>query len=267
MSIARMAAAAVAAVTIASLTGCATKKFVSARVDPIERRIESLEKQNKDQEASIEELDRGVSRANERAVTADNRSQEASREAINAKDAAARAGDEAKRAAADATSASSTAGGARSMAEQSLGKAGDVERRMERFDNFQLVTSETVLFGLGSSRLSKEGEAALDGLAGQLASKKRFVIEIQGFTDTTGSAALNLELSRQRANAVARYLTTKHKVAVHRIHMLGLGSDVQVADNKTREGRKQNRRVEVKLLEADLGAAATTASAVSGTAR
>ncbi len=267
MSISRLPAAAIAVVTILGFTGCASKKFVRGRLDPIERRVESLEKQNKDQEASIEELDRDVSRANERSVSAENRSMEANREATNAKDAAARAGDEAKRAAGDASSASATAGGARSLAEQGLNKAGDVERRMERLDNFQLVTTETVLFAVGSSRLTKDGEAALDALAGKVASRKRFVIEIQGFTDTTGSAALNLELSRQRANTVARYLTTKHKVPLHRIHLLGLGSDLQVADNKTRDGRKQNRRVEVKLFEADLNASATTASASGAAAR
>ncbi len=50
-----------------------------------------------------------------------------------------------------------------------------------------------------------------------------------------------------------RYLTEQHQVPLRKIHILGLGADAPVADNKTRDGRKQNRRVEVKVFALDLG--------------
>jgi len=243
-----------------SLTGCATKKHVANRVDPVERRVDGLEKQNKTQEDSLGELGRDVSRANERAASADSKAVAAGQEATQAKDLANRSGEEAKRASATATEATSAAGNARSLAERGMDKAGAVERRVEAMDNFKLVTSEAVLFSFGSSRLTDDAKASLDTMVTKIGEKKRYVIEVQGFTDATGSAAGNFELSRHRASAVTRYLTTKHSVPLHRIHMLGLGSDVSAADNKTREGRKQNRRVEVKLFEPDMTGASTSAS-------
>ncbi len=247
-----MAAVAAAILIIPALTGCATKKHVRTQVEPLERRVDGLEKQNKQQSDSIAEVERGVSRADERARGADARAAEASREAANAQKTALAEGEAAKRAAADASTA---AGGARSLAELGIGKADETGRRMELLDNFKLIASETVLFGSASSQLTEEANAALDTMAGKLAGRKRYVIEIQGFTDKTGAAAANLELSRLRAGAVAQYLTTKHQVPLHRIHMIGQGSEAPASDNKTRDGRRQNRRVEVKLFEADLGAA------------
>jgi OOP family OmpA-OmpF porin len=73
------------------------------------------------------------------------------------------------------------------------------------------------------------------------------VIEIQGFTDKTGPAAFNETLSERRAEAVARYLAVEYKIPVRNLTMLGEGYAQPVADDKTRDGRKQNRRVEVKL--------------------
>jgi outer membrane protein OmpA-like peptidoglycan-associated protein len=77
---------------------------------------------------------------------------------------------------------------------------------------------------------------------------KNYVVELQGFTDSTGSKNTNLELSRKRADAVVRYLTTKHNIALHRVYVAGYGHENSVADNKTRDGRKQNRRVDMKVF-------------------
>jgi outer membrane protein OmpA-like peptidoglycan-associated protein len=83
------------------------------------------------------------------------------------------------------------------------------------------------------------------------------VIEVQGFTDQTGTNEQNLELSRRRASSVVRYLTTTHSVPLRKIHVIGMGEDSPAADNKTRAGRKENRRVELKVYTRDM----TTAGA------
>jgi OOP family OmpA-OmpF porin len=114
-------------------------------------------------------------------------------------------------------------------------------------NKFQMTKSETVLFKVNDSKLTDDAKQALDDLAKQATSMDRYVIEVQGFTDKTGNAAYNDMLSQHRAEAVARYLTNQYKIPVRNITMLGEGYAQPVADDKTRDGRKQNRRVEVKL--------------------
>ena len=102
--------------------------------------------------------------------------------------------------------------------------------------------------------LREEAEAQLDAFAAKVASMKHYVIVVQGFTDSTGGSAVNLDLSRRRAAAVVRYLTLNGKIPLFRVNPMGYGKESPAADNKTRAGRKQNRRVEVRLFAPDLGA-------------
>ena len=86
-------------------------------------------------------------------------------------------------------------------------------------------------------------------------------LEIQGFTDARGSVAINKDLSDRRARAVYEYLAQKHDVPLFRMNLLGYGKDRPVADNKTREGRAQNRRVDVRVMVSpisDVAAGSTT---------
>ena len=110
-----------------------------------------------------------------------------------------------------------------------------------------------MLFAIGKTELSKDAQAQLDAFAAKVAPMKHFVIDVQGFTDATGAPAVNIELSRRRAAAVVRYLTLDRKIPLYRVNNLGYGKENPTADNKTRDGRKQNRRVEVTLFTPDLG--------------
>jgi outer membrane protein OmpA-like peptidoglycan-associated protein len=75
------------------------------------------------------------------------------------------------------------------------------------------------------------------------------VLEVSGFADTNGSIARNRALSQQRADAVIRYLVENHRIPLRRIVTpYGYGESNPVADNTSRDGRAQNRRVEIKLL-------------------
>jgi outer membrane protein OmpA-like peptidoglycan-associated protein len=74
---------------------------------------------------------------------------------------------------------------------------------------------------------------------------------VQGFTDKTGSAEYNLNLSRRRAEAVQTYLVALHNVPVFRIQIVGLGKDKPLNDQKTRDEREKNRRVEVTIFDAN----------------
>jgi outer membrane protein OmpA-like peptidoglycan-associated protein len=81
-----------------------------------------------------------------------------------------------------------------------------------------------------------------------LTSAKSYILEVTGGTDSTGPADYNYQLSQRRADAVVQYLASKYSIPAHRFYLIGIGKDKEVAPNNTAEGRKQNRRVEVKVL-------------------
>jgi outer membrane protein OmpA-like peptidoglycan-associated protein len=125
----------------------------------------------------------------------------------------------------------------------------DTNNRISDLDNYQAKYSETVYFKFGSSALSPDDKQKLDELAQKALNEKGYVIEVAGFADTTGKAARNQVLSEQRANAVIRYLEQQGNIPIHRILApAGMGTTHEAEPNTTPEGRKMNRRVEVKVL-------------------
>ncbi len=113
-----------------------------------------------------------------------------------------------------------------------------------------VLTDEKVKFGFDTSDLSPEARAAVDEFASQLASQNKGVyIEIQGHTDSVGSDNYNEELGLLRAEAVRRYLSQQHKFPLHRINVISYGETAPVSDNGNRDGRSQNRRVALVVLE------------------
>jgi outer membrane protein OmpA-like peptidoglycan-associated protein len=217
-------------------TGCATKKYTRGVVAPVEGRVSVNEKKTADHASAIGELENGLSRTDEKAMDADRKAVAAGQDAAKANQAAADAAQRADQ--------------ARQVADNGMTRIGEV---VENFDNYKLVTTEKVLFPFGKSILTKEAKAQLDAAVGNITTAKNYVLEVQGFTDKTGSANGNIVLSQKRADEVVRYLTTQHQVPLRKIHVLGLGADEPTADNKTRDGRKQNRRVEMKVFALDLG--------------
>ncbi len=234
-----------AAVALSLLgTGCATKKYVAKTVAPVKQEADANQTKNAEQDKTIaaqgteiQDLDRDLSRTKEQLKDTDNKATQAGQAAQTADQKAAGA-----QQAAD--NANQAVTGARTFAEQGLDKLGHT---VDAMNKYQMAKSETVLFTVNRSSLNDEAKQQLDDLAKQAQSMERYVIEIQGFTDKTGAASYNDVLSQHRAEAVARYLTTQYKIPVRNITMLGEGYAMPVADDKTRDGRKQNRRVEVKL--------------------
>ena len=244
---------AVGVIAIGSMfaSGCATKKYVRNTVSPIDARVSEHDKTLDANKKQLGDLETGLSTANERAQGAQSTADRAVKDASAANQLAADAG--------------RRADGAKEIADKSMGRIDDVEKgvdtKLDNLENYKVAATGSVLFKFGSAELSKEEQEKLDTIANGLSGKKHYVIEVQGFTDKTGSKQYNLQLSQRRADAVARYLTTKHQVPLWAIHMIGYGTDSPVADNKTRDGRMQNRRVEVRMLTADLtGTAPASAS-------
>jgi len=121
--------------------------------------------------------------------------------------------------------------------------------RISALDDYVPQTTAAVNFRSGSAVLSTESKTTLDDIASKAMNAKGYVLEVSGFADTTGSVARNRALSQRRADAVIRYLVENHNIPLRRIVTpYGYGEMNPVAENETREGRAQNRRVEVKLL-------------------
>jgi|GEM_PF-161494 len=114
----------------------------------------------------------------------------------------------------------------------------------------ETVLSEEIAFEFEKWELSTEAKTALTTLADRLkATDKRVFIEIQGYTDNSGSTTANLNLSRLRAEVVRDYLHVAAGVPMHRMAVAAYGELNPVADNKTREGRGKNRRVVLVVLK------------------
>ena len=124
-----------------------------------------------------------------------------------------------------------------------------VNERVSALDDYDVQENVAVTFRVNSAVLSPEAKQTLDELAAKTTSARAFMIEVAGHTDSTGSDAKNFRLSRARADAVVQYLAVQHKIPLRRfVTPMGYGKTEAVADNTTREGREQNRRVEVKMI-------------------
>ena len=112
------------------------------------------------------------------------------------------------------------------------------------------VKNSDAKFGFDSAALSPEAKGVLDGFVQKLITENKGVyIEIQGHTDSTGCDEINHSLGQKRAEAVMMYLYKQHRIPLHRMSAVSLGSSMPVADNGSRDGRSQNRRVEILVYE------------------
>lgn len=223
---------------ILSTTGCATKQFVRNRVDPIDSRVTKVETQ-------AGSLDKKIDTVDENAQRASSHAEEVARGAdANAKNAT----DQATKAQGQADEATKQASSAQSTAQRGLTRIAGMETTIDNLDQYQLVTEESLRFKLGSSELTPDVKQEMEQFTQKINSMKHYVLEVQGYTDSTGPAEYNRELATRRAQAVVRYLTVDAKVPLFRVHSLGVGNEAPVESNKTREGRQQNRRVEVRIF-------------------
>ena len=121
--------------------------------------------------------------------------------------------------------------------------------RISALDDYVPQETTSVNFRVGSSVLTADGKAKLDAIATKALNAKGYVLEVTGFADSTGGTERNRALSQRRADAVIRYLVEQHQIPLRRIVTpYGFGETNPIADNKTRSGRAENRRVEVKVL-------------------
>jgi outer membrane protein OmpA-like peptidoglycan-associated protein len=217
------------------LSGCASRKYVRLQTQALEPAIQEAQNGVKENAERIDAVDRKATASAGSAAAADTKAT-AAQNAANAAQTAAQAADRKA-----------------DQANQGLQAANNRLTTLESrstvaADNYTESDKKTVTFKFNSSVLDNAGKSTLDSIASNVGTGTGFMIELQGYTDARGSEQYNLGLSQRRAESVQRYLMTK-KIPLYRISIVGLGKDDPVADNKSEQGRAQNRRVEVRVLK------------------
>lgn len=201
----------------ALLTGaCATKKYVAEQTGSVHTRVDGVEKQVEENQQAIRRTDSRVTETQERVGKNE-----------------------------QATAAASK------TAQEALARAQEAGKLAEgKFLYESVLTDDKVRFGFNAAELSPEAKAALDEFATRLAAENKGVyLEIQGHTDSVGNDAYNEKLGLERAEAVRNYLNRTHKFPLHRMNCISYGESEPISDNGTREGRGQNRRVVLVVLQ------------------
>lgn len=224
------------AVTLPFTIGCATKKYVRNQTTPIVNNVNELDDQTAKNTRDIKDVDtraqQGIPQVNSKAAAADQK----------------------------ALAAGQTADQANQSATQAANRVTSLAGTVENLDNYKSVSQTTVLFGFDKSQLTSKDKQKLDDFASQLQSQKHYILQIEGYTDSTGPAQYNYQLSQRRADSVIRYLAQKYDVPGYKIFLIGLGKDNPVARNTTITGRAKNRRVDVRLMENSLTQGEQTSS-------
>lgn len=195
-----------------SLTGCATKKYVDEQVSA----------HGKVTQTKIHEVQTSVE-TNQKEISD-----------LAAKQAALEA---------DVAKLSETAKDALKRAEE----AGMLAKG--KFVYEVTVTDNDVQFGFDKAELSDAAKAALDDFAAKAKALNNAYIEIQGHTDNIGSESYNLKLGHMRAEAAMKYLNMEQGLPLFRMNLISYGEYKPIADNSTKEGRAENRRVTLVVME------------------
>ena len=211
----------VSTLAVTGTTACATKKFVNTRVGEVDGKVTTLSGELEKNQQRINDVDQKAGAAGEAARAADAR----------------------------AAAAGEAAGAARSAADAAGAKAEAMETASRRLV-YEVVLSEAKGgFKFGKTDLPDDAKVALDKVITDLqADPKGVFFEIEGHTDNVGNPRYNEQLGMKRAEAVKRYLYETHQVPLHKINVISYGEEKPVSDNKTREGRAENRRVVLRML-------------------
>jgi len=199
-----------ALVTVFVFSGCATKEYVGQQIQPVADRVTAAEGKITANEGQIKQLESKI------------------------------AADEAKISSVEGSIAKTDA-----KAEKALASLNNL--KVERKIVLASDKKDGAIFKLNSSELSDKTKQDIDAFVGDLANDQNVTILVAGYTDNSGSEDYNYALAQKRAEAVTRYLVTAKNINPTRIVTASYGEGNPIADNKTKDGREQNRRVEISV--------------------
>lgn len=212
------------AASMAATVGCASKNYVKQQTTPLINKTNELDDMTAQNTKAIKDVDAraqaGIQQVNQATAAADQKAQAAGQAAAQAQQSA----------------------------DNAVHRVDTLSSAVANLDNYRLVSESSVHFGFDKDFLTKQAKEDLDKLGATVPNTKGYIITVEGGTDSTGPADYNYSLSERRANSVIQYLGEKYNVPPHKIYVIGLGKDKPVQDNKTRDGRAANRRVDIRLM-------------------
>lgn len=129
------------------------------------------------------------------------------------------------------------------------GDQAEMNKKFGQLSDYEIKGEVTVYFDVASAAVSDEAKQQLKQLASNAVQLKGFMVQVAGYTDSSGNASYNQDLSDKRAEAVVNYLQQECKVPLYRVLAPeGMGESNAASDNESQQGKKENRRVEVKVL-------------------
>ncbi len=215
----------IAVIALATSGACATKKYVNtsveeasqkinSRVDAVSKSVEETQEQTKQNAQKINQVDQKATGADEKA-----------------------------------TAAGRSATAAQQSADSAMTKADAVDKATKKLVFSVVLSDAQGDFTFGKAALSDAMKAAIDQFVDKItADPQGTYIEIEGYTDSVGSADFNMRLGMARAEAVRDYLHEKHMIPLQKMSVVSFGEKNPVAPNNTRQGRAQNRRIVIKVL-------------------
>ena len=212
------------ALSMAATIGCSSKNYVRQQTTPIINKTNELDDLTAKNTNAIKDVDaraqKGIQEVNAKTAEVDQKAQ----------------------------AAATQAGQAQTVADNAVHRVDVLQNAVANLDNYRVVTETSVHFGFNKDNLTKNAQEALDQLATDVPNTKGYIITVEGGTDSVGGADYNYDLSERRADSVIQYLASKHNIPAHKIYLVGLVKDKPLDDNKTRDGRAKNRRVDVRLM-------------------
>jgi outer membrane protein OmpA-like peptidoglycan-associated protein len=209
---------------MAATVGCASKNYVKQQTTPLINKTNELDDLTAQNTKAIKDVDAraqaGIQQVNQAAAAADQKAQAAGQQAAQAQQSA----------------------------DNAVHRVDVLSNAVANLDNYRVVSETSVHFGFDKDFLTKQAKDELDKLAATVPNTKGYIITVEGGTDSTGPADYNYGLSERRADSVIQYLGSKYNIPAHKIYLIGLGKDKPVEDNKTRDGRAANRRVDIRLM-------------------
>lgn len=217
------------AASMAATVGCTSKNYVKQQTTPLINKTNELDDLTAKNSRDIKDVDAraqaGIQAVNQKTAEVEQKAQAANQNATSAQQ----------------------------MANAANNRVSILTNTVANLDNYRAVAETSVKFGFDKDNLTPQAKRALDELASKITGTKGYIIALEGGTDSVGSEEYNYDLSERRANSVIQYLASKYNVPAHKIYVIGLGKDKPLESNKTKAGRADNRRVDVRLMTNSVG--------------